>query len=472
MTHISTIIQARISIPVTSPMDTNADSRSRTSSNAAAASNSADETHSSDSAASPTMALPSESSDLASETVKRCGDAKRASEILQAEAAAILSIVERLDAEMNSIDARKTVDTRKEYPIPTQSISVSRSEISCPDMSGTPEMITGTDGTIDTHTANKPNDASCLNKKAYSVVASFHAAVQLVSRCRGDVVVTGIGKAGHIGRKISATLASTGTRSFFLHPAEAVHGDLGRLGPEDIILALSQSGETEEMTRLLSFFSQQEIPVIAITGRHESRLGRAARVVLELGQIPEACRLDLAPSSSTTAMLAVGDALALVVSESKRFERDDFSKFHPAGNLGKRLAKVDDFARALTYCRVASDSLSIRDVFTTHVMPGRRSGAMMLTDATGRLTGIFTDSDLAKLFELRQETMLDRAIREVMTHSPLTVRSGAPIADAVQLMARRKISELPVVDAENRPIGLIDITDLLAAFPKELAEQK
>lgn len=471
MTHISTIIQARISIPVASPMDTNTDSRSRTSSNATAASNSANRTHFSSSAASPTMALPSESSDLASEIVKRCGDAKRAREILQAEAAAILSIAERLDAEMNAVSTRNTMDVRKKGPIPTQSTSMSRSDISCPDMSGTSELTTGTNDTIDTHTANKPNDTSCL-KHTYSMVASFHAAVQLVSRCHGDVVVTGIGKAGHIGRKISATLASTGTRSFFLHPAEAVHGDLGRLGPEDIILALSQSGETEEMTRLLSFFSQQEIPVIAITGRHESRLGRAARVVLELGQIPEACRLDLAPSSSTTAMLAMGDALALVVSELKQFERDDFSKFHPAGNLGKRLAKVDDFARALMYCRVASDSLSIRDVFTTHVMPGRRSGAMMLTDATGRLTGIFTDSDLAKLFELRQETMLDRAIREVMTHSPLAVRSGAPITDAVQLMARRKISELPVVDAENRPIGLIDITDLLAAFPNELAEQK
>lgn len=415
MTHIPTIIQARISIPVApQPSSTSSSSPDTTTGTL------------SQEVTMDTSRTPSSASEIA----EIRGDAKRGYEILRAEAAAILSIAERFDAEMDSLGTQE----KETFPL-ERSVPTLRSD------------------------------------RSYSMVDSFHAAVRLVLRCRGDVVVTGIGKAGHVGRKISATFASTGTRSFFLHPAEAVHGDLGRLGPDDLVLALSQSGETEEMTRLLSFFSQQEIPVIAITGRCESRLGRASRVVLELGQIPEACRLDLAPSSSTTAMLAMGDALALVVSEAKCFERGDFSKFHPAGNLGKRLAKVDDFARALTYCRVSSDSLSIRGVFTTHVMPGRRSGAMMLTDAEGRLTGIFTDSDLAKLFEQRQETMLDHTISEVMTHTPLTVRSGAPISEAVHLMASRKISELPVVDAENRPIGLIDITDLLAAFPKELGEK-
>ncbi|MDO4559219.1 MAG: KpsF/GutQ family sugar-phosphate isomerase [Planctomycetia bacterium] len=301
---------------------------------------------------------------------------------------------------------------------------------------------------------------------------AFRRAVQILLRCRGCVVVTGVGKAGLIGRKLSATLASTGARSFFLHPTEAVHGDLGRLGTEDVVLALSQSGETEEMLRILPYFAYRKIPVIAITSSRESPLGRESTVVLETGGIPEAGRLGLAPSSSTTVMLSLGDALALVVSEERGFTHTDFARLHPAGSLGRHLSCVDDFARPLAQCRVARDDLSIRDVFTTHVINGRRSGAIMLTDASERLTGIFTDSDLARMFERHEESRLDEPVSTVMTRSPQTVRSGEPIRRAVERMASRRISELPVVDEEDRPVGMMDITDLVAAFPKEFSRTR
>ena len=301
--------------------------------------------------------------------------------------------------------------------------------------------------------------------------AAFRKAVQILLHCKGNVVVTGVGKAGLIGRKLSATLASTGTRSFFLHPTEAVHGDLGCLGAEDVVLALSQSGETEELLRILPFLSFRKIPVVAMTGSRENRLGRESTVVLETGGVPEAGRLGLAPSSSTTVMLALGDALALVVSEERGFTRSDFARFHPAGNLGRHLSNVDDFARPLAQCRIAQDQQPIRQVFVGHQITGRRSGAIMLTDESGRLTGIFTDSDLARMFERHEENRLDEPIATVMTRSPQTVRSGEPIQMAVERMANRRISELPVVDENDRPVGMIDITDLVAAFPKEFSQR-
>jgi len=294
----------------------------------------------------------------------------------------------------------------------------------------------------------------------------FCRAVDNLFRCRGSVIVCGMGKAGLVGQKIMATLASTGTPSHCLHPAEAVHGDLGRVHHDDVMLILSQSGQTEEIVRILPPLRDLGVPILAITARADSTLGQAAAVVLELGPLDEACSLGLAPTTSTTAMLALGDALALVTSRMRNFAREDFARSHPAGSLGRKLSKVDHHLRALARCRVASEEKTVRQVFVDLSVPGRRTGAIMLVDREGKLSGIFTDSDLARLFEHRREHALDRPIREVITAQPVTVRMGTRMIDAVAEMAQRKISELPVVDAEGRPLGLIDVTDVVGMFPE------
>jgi arabinose-5-phosphate isomerase len=297
--------------------------------------------------------------------------------------------------------------------------------------------------------------------------AEFAQAVQWVGDCRGSILVTGMGKAGLIGQKIAATLASTGTPSHFLHPAEAIHGDLGRVQSHDVVLALSYSGETEEIVRLLPALAERATSVIAITASETSSLGRAAAIVLPLGRIREACPLGLAPTASTTAMLALGDALALVVSRLRGFGREDFARHHPGGNLGQRLSKVEHHMRPLSECRVAEDFLSVRDVLIRVSRPGRRTGAVLLVDARGKLQGIFTDSDLSRLLEQRRDELLDGPMSAVMCRRPATVSLGSPLSNAVTLMAERKISELPVLDAQEAPVGLIDVTDLMSLVPSE-----
>jgi arabinose-5-phosphate isomerase len=237
------------------------------------------------------------------------------------------------------------------------------------------------------------------------------------------------------------------------------------------VLAFSQSGETEEIVRLLPSFAEFGVFLIAVTARRTSTLGRQAHVTIELGPLREACALGLAPSTSTTAMLALGDALALVTSRLRDFRREDFARFHPAGALGRKLSKVDDFMRLPAECRVAPQWQSVRQVFVEHSRSGRRTGAIMLVDKAGKLAGLFTDSDLARLFEHKRDSALDRPIREVMTRNPSTVPQGSMMLDAVAIMAERKISELPVIDARGRPRGILDITDVVALFPEaRLAE--
>jgi arabinose-5-phosphate isomerase len=308
-------------------------------------------------------------------------------------------------------------------------------------------------------------ESRALAQVAKRLGNEFCRAVGYLSQCRGNVIVSGIGKAGLIGQKIMATLASTGTPAHCLHPAEAVHGDLGRVQRGDVALILSQSGETEEVVRLLPTLADLGVPVIAITGRAQSTLGRAAAVVLELGPLEEACPLGLAPTTSTTAMLAIGDALALVASRTRNFGREDFARLHPAGSLGLKLSKVEHHMRPLDQCRVASQDQTVREVLVRASVPGRRTGAIMLVDAAGKLSGVFTDSDLARLFEHRRDADLDRAIGEVMTANPLRTPIGAMMTDAVALMAGRKISELPVVDGVGQPVGLLDITDVVGLLP-------
>lgn len=297
-------------------------------------------------------------------------------------------------------------------------------------------------------------------------------AVELFAACRGSVVVCGMGKAGLIGRKIAATLASTGTRSHFLHPAEALHGDLGSVAPLDAALMLSASGETAEVVALLAPLRQIGVPAVAVTCRPHSSLAAGADLVLDLGPLEEACDLGLAPTTSTTAMLAVGDALALALSRLRGFSHDDFARFHPGGSLGRRLARVDDVMRPLAECRLADEAESIRQVLVRLSRPGRRSGAIMVTGEGGSLAGIFTDSDLARILERRGDHALDGPLRDVMTPAPQSVPSGASVSEAIEILADRKISELPVVDAAACPVGMIDITDVLGLLPIRAGDEE
>jgi arabinose-5-phosphate isomerase len=289
----------------------------------------------------------------------------------------------------------------------------------------------------------------------------FCEAVDLLIGCRGSAIVTGVGKAGLIGRKIAATLASTGTRAHFVHPTEALHGDLGCVGPGDVWLMLSNSGETEEICRLLPLIHGHGLPIVAITGSDASTLGAGADVTIQLGRTVEAGLHGLAPTTSTTAMLAVGDALALVISQTRGFTPQQFAAFHPGGSLGRRLALVKDIMRTADQVRIANESSTIREVFVTQSRPGRRTGAVMLVDAGGRLSGLFTDSDLARLLERRRDEQIDRPIAEVMTVRPLTIQPDSILEEVLQLLGARHISELPVIDTAGRPIGMVDITDLI-----------
>ena len=314
------------------------------------------------------------------------------------------------------------------------------------------------------------SEAAALELVADRIDNAFIQAVDLIFNCLGRVAITGTGKSADVGQKIAGTLNSTGTRAYVLDATRAVHGDLGMVHPHDLVLALSHSGESEEIVRLLEPLQQMASDVVAITGNAVSTLARKADVALVYGPLEEVCPLGLAPSTSTTVMIALGDALAFVLSKMRDFSHEDFARFHPAGSLGRKLIKVDAIMRQGAELRLASCEETVRGVFARARRRGRRTGAVMLTDIDGRLRGLFTDSDLARLFEQRRDAALDRPIREVMTAQPFTVSSGARVADALEIFRLRKISELPVVDSDGRPIGMLDITDLIGFSPAEEQE--
>jgi arabinose-5-phosphate isomerase len=308
-------------------------------------------------------------------------------------------------------------------------------------------------------------EAAALDVVAARLDDSFLQAVDLLQRCPGRIVVTGTGKSADMGQKIAGTLNSTGTRAYVLDATRAMHGDLGMVHPNDVALVLSHSGESEEIVRLLGPLRQLALALIGLTGNGQSTLARQADVALVYGPLDEVCPLGLAPSTSTTVMLALGDALAFVLSRMREFTHEDFARFHPAGSLGRKLLKVEAVMRSGSELRLAPAAATVREVFARARLRGRRTGAVMLTDDGGRLAGLFTDSDLARLFEQRRDVALDRPIAEVMTANPTTLPLGSRVADAVEVLRLRKISELPVVDAAGRPVGLLDITDLIGLFP-------
>lgn len=293
---------------------------------------------------------------------------------------------------------------------------------------------------------------------------AFDDAVERIATCTGMVIVGGLGKSGIIGSKLSATLASTGTPSHFLHPAEAMHGDLGRIRMGDIVILLSHSGETDEVLTLAAVLQQDNVPVFAITGNRNSHLAQIADIHLCVGDISEACPLNLAPTASTTATLALCDALAMCVSEHRRFTESDFKKRHPGGNLGRLMTPVIDVLRfhANENLPLVSDALTVEQVLTEAAKFPRRAGAVILVDQANRLTGIFTDADLRRTVITYGGDAMDKPIVSVMTKNPRSLTDDALVKDAVQLVREMRVDELPVVDSNNHPVGMIDVQDLIA----------
>ena len=305
-------------------------------------------------------------------------------------------------------------------------------------------------------------EADALTKFTKSIPVELAEAVRMVQACQGCVVVSGIGKAGWIGQKISASLASTGTRSHFLHPAEAFHGDFGRVHSDDLVLVLSNSGETEEVVRMIPSLRKSGAQLMCITGNEKSTLATNCDCVVPYGRVNEACSNGLAPSTSTTLMLAIGDAIALTVSCFKGFTSIDFAQFHPGGSLGRKLQTVDEIMRPLHKCRTTHCNESIREAIASQAKHGRRTGAILVVDEAQRLMGIFTDSDLVKLLEQKNDSRLDQPISESMTATPIHIESGQFVSEAIDILSDKCISELPVVDQEGQALGMIDITDVVS----------
>jgi arabinose-5-phosphate isomerase len=297
---------------------------------------------------------------------------------------------------------------------------------------------------------------------AARIDGAFSAACRLLHGCRGRVVCTGMGKSGHIARKIAATLASTGTPAFYMHPGEAGHGDLGMVTDGDVVLALSYSGETDELLTLLPVFRRQGNRLVAMTGRPDSALAREADVHLDVSVPAEACPLDLAPTASTTAALALGDALAVALLEARGFTADDFARSHPAGALGRRLLLhiTDVMHSGDAVPRVRADT-SLSDTLVE--MSRKRLGMTAVVDDDGRLLGLYTDGDLRRTLDDASVDLRATRVGEVMTRSPKTIASDALAVEAARLMEAHKINALLVLDADARVVGALNIHDLLRA---------
>jgi len=288
--------------------------------------------------------------------------------------------------------------------------------------------------------------------------ASFERAVETLFACKGRVVVSGMGKSGLIGRKISATFSSTGTPSFFLHPAEALHGDLGMLARGDAMLAVSYGGETQEIIQLLEALKRLEMPLVTLTGCAQSTLAQASEVALDVSVKEEACSLNLAPTASTTVAMAVGDALAISLLERRDFKHDDFAALHPAGRLGKKLLRVEHLMHSGSALPRVAPNTAMPDVF--HEMSEKGLGMTTVLQADGRLAGILTDGDLRRLMEKHRGAVLEMRAADGMTKTPQTIGPHVLASEALNLMEKKKITSVVVTDEERRVLGVVHLHDL------------
>ncbi|MEW6730351.1 MAG: KpsF/GutQ family sugar-phosphate isomerase [Acidobacteriota bacterium] len=301
-------------------------------------------------------------------------------------------------------------------------------------------------------------EAAALQQVSERLNENFAQAVLLLASSPGKVICSGVGKAGLIAQKVAATFASTGIPAFFLHPAEAMHGDLGMAARGDIALIFSNSGESEEVIRLLPHLRSREVYRVAITARQDSSLGHSSDLVLELGVLEEACPLQLAPSSSTTALLAMGDALALAALDLRGFTMEDYARLHPGGSIGRLMSRVEGLMRTGARCPTVVATANVRVTVTT--ITRARAGLACVVDEAGRLLGVFTDGDFRRHWE-RNGEIGDLPVSNLMTRPGLHVYVGMLVRDAKSLMGERHVNALPVLDQEQRVVGLLDLQDIV-----------
>jgi arabinose-5-phosphate isomerase len=302
-------------------------------------------------------------------------------------------------------------------------------------------------------------EAQALKALVQHIDASFRRCCELILSIKGRVIVVGMGKSGHVGGKIAATLASTGTPAFFVHPGEASHGDLGMIMPEDLLFAISNSGETDEILIILPIIKRMGVKLIALTGNRDSTLARQADAVLFCGVEKEACPLDLAPTASTTAALAMGDALAVALLKHRRFTREQFARAHPAGTLGRRLLLyVRDIMHTGNDIPVVRETATLREALLE--MTGKRLGMTAVVDATDRLSGILTDGDLRRVLQKNVDVYAAK-VTDVMTRNPKVTHENRLATETVELMRSQNINGLVVVDDQQRVVGALNMHDLL-----------
>lgn len=303
-------------------------------------------------------------------------------------------------------------------------------------------------------------EAAAVINQIKHIDSDFNKAVALIKNCKGRTVIMGLGKSGLVGRKISATMSSIGIPSFFMHPSESLHGDLGMLMKDDIVIMISYSGETEEIKKVLPILNHMKIKIIVMTGKTKAPIWTSAQCIINCSVEKEACPYNLAPTASTTALLAMGDALALTVSKLKGFKKDDLALLHPLGAIGKKLTMlVSDIMRKGAQNPVVSENALVKDVLL--VMTATRLGAASIVNSKGKLTGFFTDGDLRRQLQAKGESIMKEQVKKVMTRSPRTVSPKMLAADAVKILQHYNIDNIPVVE-NGKPIGCLEQGDLLA----------
>jgi arabinose-5-phosphate isomerase len=304
-------------------------------------------------------------------------------------------------------------------------------------------------------------EARALNEVASKIDGKFVKAIDLIFKTKGRVIVTGMGKAGIVGRKLAATLASTGTPSLWLHSAEAVHGDLGQVTKNDIVVVISNSGETQETKNLIPLVKRIKAKIIAMTGNSRSTLAKYSDIVLNIAVKKEGCPLGLAPMASTTAAIALGDAIAACLIVKRQFKKEDFAFNHPGGSLGRKLLlKVEDIMRKGSMCAKVRENSTVKKALLS--ITRSRCGSACIIDSRGKFIGLFTDGDLRRHLEVDGQ-LLKRKVKEIMTRNPTTISKDILAVEAMKIMEEKKIDELPVVDRKQNLLGLLDVQDLLRA---------